>query len=139
MAGRSGDAEEPELPDLLKGIVEDAEALIGQQFDLLRAEVREEVGRLGGAAATVGTGAVLMATGGMLGVLMSVHALRKATGMPLWACYGVVGGLLGGAGVALVATGRRQAAGIEIVPTETVAALRENLTWLKDQAIPPTT
>jgi len=41
------------------------------------------------------------------------------------------------AGCGLVAAGTRRAAGIRLVPRETIAALREDLAWLKDQIAGP--
>jgi len=136
VGNEAGPAEQPELTTLLGGIVQDAETLIGQQFDLLRSELRQEVLRTRDAALSVGTGTVLVATGGVLASLMVVHALHRATRLPLWACYGTVGGLLGGLGVKLLAGGLREAAAIPLVPRQSVEALQENLAWLKDQAIP---
>jgi hypothetical protein len=71
---------------------------------------------------------------------MLVHGLRRSTRLPLWGCYGLVGGLLGAVGTALLAEGRRKAAGVRLAPPpETAAALRENLAWLEDQAHPQAT
>ena len=139
VADESERADEPELGTLVRGIVGDAETLIGQQFDLLRSELRQELGRAGAAGLTLGAGAAMLAAGGALGALMAVHALHRATRLPLWACYGLVAGTLGAGGAHLVAAGRREAAGVSLVPTQTVGALQENLAWLRDRAIPPTT
>ncbi len=40
---------------------------------------------------------------------------------------------LAAAGCGLVAAGTRRAASISLVPRETIAALREDISWLKDQ------
>jgi len=139
VAKESERAEEPDLSALLRGIVGDTEALIGQQFDLLRSELREELRQAGGVAVAMGSGTALVATGGVLAALTAVHALHRASRLPLWACYGLVAGLLGGAGAGLLTTGRRRAAELPLVPTQTVEALKENVAWLKDQAIPRAT
>jgi hypothetical protein len=131
--------DEPDLSTLVRGIVNDAETLIGQQFELLRGEIRQELGQAGVAALAMGSGAVLMATGGALAALMAVHGLHRATRLPLWACYGLLGGALGGVGFELLAAGRRRAAGVPLMPRQTVEALKENIAWLKDQAIPGAT
>ena len=129
------EAQQPDLTTLVKEIIHDTEALIGQQLRLLRSEVREELGQAKDAALVIGAGAGLVATGGVLTVLMSVHALQKATRLPLWACYGLVGGLLGAAGAGLLAVGRREAEGVHLAPPpRTTEALKENLAWLKEQA-----
>jgi hypothetical protein len=135
LAKHPAKAHEPDLANLVREIVRDSETLIGQQLDLLRAEVRRELGEAKGAAVMIGAGAGLVATGGVLTVLMAVHGLQRATRLPLWGCYGLVGGLLGAAGAGLLAAGGREAAGVHLIPPpETMGALRENLEWIKEQA-----
>jgi len=132
--------DEPDLTTLLKEIVEDSERLIEQQMRLLRAEVQEQLQRAEVAALSLGAGAGLVATGGAFSALMVVHALHKATRLPLWACYGLVGGTLGALGTSLLAAGRKEAANIRLLPPpRTAAALRENLTWIKEQTTSATT
>jgi len=132
--------DEPDLTTLLKEIVEDSERLIEQQMRLLRAEVQEQLQRAEEAALSLGAGAGLVATGGAFSALMIVHALHKATRLPLWACYGLVGGTLGALGTSLLAAGRKEAANIRLLPPpRTAAALRENLTWIKEQTTSATT
>jgi hypothetical protein len=113
------------------------EHLVAQQVDLLRSEVRQELGEAKAAAASMGAGVGLVAAGGLLSTLMLVHALHKATGLPLWACYGLVGGAAGAAGAGLLAAGRKGAEGVRLLPPpRTARAVKENLTWLKEQVTP---
>lgn len=136
MANEPERTREPDLSTLLRGVVRDGERLIGLQFDLLRSEIREELRTAGTAAMTMGTGVALLGAGGVLASLMAVHALQRATRLPLWACYGAVGGLLAAAGGALVASGLGRAGEVRLVPPQTAEAIRENLAWIKDQATP---
>ena len=79
-------------------------------------------------------GCLLMAAGGLLSGMMLAHALHRATRLPLWACYGLVGGGLGAAGVKLMQHGRDQIASVQLLPPpETAAALQENAAWVKEQ------
>jgi len=138
VAKSSERGESQDLTTLVGEVIRDAETLIGQQFDLLRSEIRQEVHQARDAAVSLGTGAALIATGGFLGALATVHAVSRATKLPLWASYGLVGGLVGGAGLALAVSGRRRAERLSLVPEQTVEALKENLSWAKDQATPTT-
>lgn len=122
----------PDVTELLGAIAHDAGELIGQQVELLRAEVGRELGQLTRAATSMGVGAALAAAGGALGTLAVVHGLHRATRLPLWGCYGLVGGLLGGAGAYLLAEGRRAASGVDLLP-ESREALRENLAWVGER------
>src|SRR3954468_15269929 len=124
---------EPSTLALVREIVDDSEALVGQQLDLLRSELREEWAYAQEAALLLGAGAGLVATGGLFSALALVHGLHRATRLSLWSCYGLVGGMLGVAGAGLLATGRQRAASVRLPPPQTMEALRENLAWLKEQ------
>ena len=126
-----------EMSALVRAIAGDAERLVGQHAALVREEIREGLAPAPAALAAIGAGAGMVAAGGVLGTLMVVHGLHKSTHIPLWGCYGLVGGALAAAGCALVASGTRRAASISVVPRETLAALREDIAWLKDQIAGP--
>ncbi len=127
-----------EMSGLVHAIIGDAERLASQHAALVREDIREGLAPMPVALAAVGAGAGLVAAGGMLGALMIVHGLHKATRIPLWGCYGLVGGAMAAAGYELAAAGARRAASVRLVPRETIAALREDLSWLKDQIAGPT-
>lgn len=120
------------VASLVQGIVADAEKLVRQQFELFRQEIREEVDHAKSAAAAGGAGAGMMVLGGVLGAHMLVHGVRDSTKLPLWACYGLVGGAIGGAGLALLGRARRQVGELGL-PRKSSEALRENVEWLKQQ------
>jgi hypothetical protein len=138
---RRGGGDQPELSDVLEtvgAIAHDAGRLVQQQFDLLRAELRQELVQLERGVGAMGAGAVLAASGGALSTLALVHGLRRATGLPLWACYALVGGSLGLAGAGLILHGRRRIAALQLAP-QSSEALAENLQWLGHQISGETT
>jgi uncharacterized membrane-anchored protein YitT (DUF2179 family) len=134
MAKHKKTAEEPDLAQVAGGIVNDAEQLIKQHFDLLRADVKQELGRAKTAAVSLGAGAGLAALGGTFAALTVVHLLHSSTRLPLWGCYGLVGGVLGGVGLSLLYEGGKAAAGVQLLPQRTTQALREDVDWVKQQA-----
>ncbi len=123
----------PAVPTLVEGVVSDAGQLIEQQFQLLREELKGELEKVRGAAISLGTGAGLAAAGGLLGMLATVHLVQRVTRLPLWAAYGLVGGLLGTAGAALLTSGVSQASGVRLIPPRTAATLQRDFTTLKDR------
>jgi hypothetical protein len=127
---------EVDLPEVVREIVHDSGKLVAQQVELLRAEVGRELRSAADGAAAVAAGGGLSAAGGLLSGLMLAHLLNRVTGMPLWSCYGVVGGTVGAAGIALLRTGRSKLAGVDVLPPQTTAAVGENLAWLKEQLTP---
>jgi hypothetical protein len=130
----SSDVKKQDLATLVAGIAHDTGALIGQQFELLKADLLAEAHRAGTGAASIAAGGGLLAAAGLLSGMMTAHALQRATRLPLWACFGLVSGGLGAAGVALLARGRDQLANVQLLPPpQTAAALAENAEWAKKQ------
>jgi hypothetical protein len=125
------------LTSLAGKVVHDSEKLLGQQVDLFEAEFGQEVHRLGESAFAMVLG-VSLATGGIiLTGLMLANLLQWLTDWPLWICYGLVGATCVAGGVALVHLGRRGMAEVRLLPRQTVQAIKENLTWLKQQITGP--
>jgi hypothetical protein len=119
-----------DLSTVLEGIVSDARRLIEQQFDLLRHDFTEELDRVKKGTLTLGVGAGLTATAGVLGTHMLVELLHSATRLPLWACYGVVGGLLGTAGVKCLSAGMAEVVDLSLISKSSVQAFKENVSAL---------
>jgi uncharacterized protein YacL len=118
----------PGLGELVSGIVQDAQELIGQQLALFKQEMRQDlkkaregVGLLALAAGTLLVGSILLG-------LMLVHLLFwLAPSLPLWSCYAIVGGVLAGIGTFLAMQGREKLG--QVMPEQTTKALEENLEW----------
>jgi hypothetical protein len=132
VAKTNAKAEAMELAELAGEVADDTRRLIGQQLDLLRAEVRETVDQVVGAGASVAAGAGLLAAGGLLAVVAAAQMLHRATGLPTWACYGLAAGAAGAGGVALMQRGRQQLTQLRLLP-KTAETLEENVTWVREQ------
>ena len=96
---------EPSWASMLAGIAEDAKQLLLQEVALTKLEVRYELVKAKSAAIALGIAIGIIAIGSMLLALMLVHGLAALTAVPLWGCYGIVGGGFAaiGAGVLLFA------------------------------------
>jgi len=127
-----------ELSEVVGLIVHDAERLLDQHARLIRSEIRQGLRTLPPAITSIGAGAGLAAVGGSLGILMLVHGLQRSTRLPLWSCYGLVGGTLAALGAGLMASGTRKAASVDFIPRETAQAFREDVAWIKNQLTLPT-
>ncbi len=123
----------PSMTALVDGIITDAQRLIRQELALARTELQEEWTKTKTAAAALGVGIVILALGGIFLCFMLVYLLNWLTGMPLWACYGIVGGLFLVGGGVLLLLGRNQASSVNFVPRQTVETMKENVQWIKNQ------
>jgi hypothetical protein len=123
------------VSSLVGGIISDAQQLIRQELALAKREMQEEVNKAKAAAVSLAAGGALALLGGVLLCLMLVYLLQWLTNenFPLWACYGVVGGLLALVGLILLYAARNKATDIHVVPPRTVETMKENLQWIKNQ------
>ncbi len=118
---------------LVGGIISDAQQLIRQELMLARRELQDEVKKAKTAAISFAVGAFVALVGSALLCLMVVYFLNWATNLPLWGCFGIVGGLLALLGLILLLVARNKASEIHLVPPQTAATLKENVQWIKNQ------
>jgi len=133
-------AESGSFTSLIKGIVSDVGDLIKQEIRFARTEIKSDLRRTGSASLLLIVGAVtaFLALGVL--ILMLVHLLHWLTspagadpaGLPLWACHGIVGLLLGGAGAAMMLAGKKKFDSFNPLPDETAQSIKENLEWIKN-------
>ena len=130
---------EPSLTALLGGIVSDAKDLLVQEVALTKLEVQDELRKAKSAAISLGIGIGIVTVGGILLMLMLVQVLAAFTEMPLWGCYGIVGGGLVLLGGVLLAAGKTTVEELDVVPRQTVETLKETAQWLTEQTTPDRT
>jgi hypothetical protein len=133
MPNQSQPGSEPSLAALLGDIINDAKDLMVHEFTMAKLEVQDELRKTKTAAISLGIGISITAVGGLLLIIMLVHLLQTLTNIPLWGCYGIVGGVLLVVGLVLLATVRKTAEEINVIPQQTVETLKENAKWIKEQ------
>jgi len=130
-------AAEPGIVSLVKGIVNDVGDLLKQELKFAQAEIRSDLKKTGVASRMLALGAGICALGGLLLCLMLVHLLHWLTSppladpasLPLWGCYGIVGGLFSVGGGWLLLGGKAKFDSFNPLPDQTVQTLKENLPW----------
>jgi len=132
---------QPSLTALVAGIINDVQQLIRQELALAKSEAKQEWDKTKTAAVSFGSAAVI----GVLGVihvsLMLVFLLKWVTlpadqpehGLPLWVCFGIIGGLFLIVGAILFVAGKNKAEQIHVVPPQTAETMKENVQWIKNQ------
>ena len=118
--------------DLIGGILFDIKSLLRQEVHLLRDELKLQISTGGRAVSKFFIGAALGIVGALFLLLMLVHGLHDWTVLPLWACYGLVGGLLSGIGIALVVRAQSVVGSFQVTPRRTLYTMKENIQWIKE-------
>jgi Putative Actinobacterial Holin-X, holin superfamily III len=122
---------EPTLAQLVSDLLNDARQLLRQELVLAKHEIHQEVHKTKIAMMSLGIGIGIAAVGGLLLIVMLVHLLNALTGLPLWVCYAIVGGVCVIVGTVLLYRGKQQIAQIEMIPQETVETMKENVRWIR--------
>jgi len=114
---------------LVSGIISDAQTLLRQQAEMLKAEVREDFQR-SKRAAEFGSLGIVCCTVGALGLITAIaYLLHEQFQFAMWASWGIVGGLFLIAGVALGSFSYVLLERFNPLPDKTFNALKENVTW----------
>jgi drug/metabolite transporter (DMT)-like permease len=120
------------LMDLIGGILFDVKSLLRQEVQLFRDELKLQISTGGRAVSKFFMGAALGIVGALFLLLMLVHGLHDWTFLPLWACYGLVGGLLSGIGIVLVVRAQSVVGSFQVTPRRTLYTMKENIQWIKE-------
>jgi len=114
---------------LVSGIVNDAQNLLRQQAEMLKAEVREDF-RRSKRAAEFGSAGIALTTVGLLGLITAMaYFLHEQYAFKMWASWGIVGALFAGVGIACAVTAYLLLERFNPLPDKTFNALKENITW----------
>lgn len=119
----------PSVTELVSGIVGDAQTLLRQQTDMLKAEVREDFRRSKRAAEYGAVGIVFCTAGVLCLVTGLVYLFHEYYGYTLWASWGIVGGIIAIIGGCSAAYSYYLLERFNPLPDKTFNALKENITW----------
>jgi hypothetical protein len=114
---------------LVSGILNDAQTLVRQQAEMLKAEMREDF-RRSKRAAEFGSIGIVFATVGVMGLITAlVYVLAERFGFQMWASWAMVGGLFAVVGAGLGWYSYVLLERFNPLPDKTFNALKENITW----------
>jgi len=121
---------EASVTGLVSGIIDDAQNLLKQQLDLLKADVRKDLKEAKEVGMSMALAGALMGVGGLLLSFMLVHFLSWAIpDLPHWGSFAIVGGLFAAAGGTLFYLGRERLEKLNPLPENSMEAVKENLQW----------
>jgi Putative Actinobacterial Holin-X, holin superfamily III len=123
----------PTLTELVSGIADDAQRLIQQQYQMLRAELREDLRRTKSAVAYLSVGAAALAIGALFLVVALPLLINWAFNLAPWAGWAIVGGVMLVVGIIGLFAGKRIFEKNNPLPDKTLNALEENLSWIANR------
>lgn len=112
---------EPSWASLLTGIADEAKELLLQEVALTKLEIRYELIKARSAAISLGIAIGIIAIGSMLLALMLVHGLAAQSAVPLWGCYGIVGGVIAAIGAGALVFAKSRAVKLDVTPHRSLA------------------
>ncbi len=122
------------MTQLVSGILHDVQDLVKQQTELFKHEFRTGLRKTKEASLLLGAAAVLAVAGVILVAFMLAQLLQLAIPtLPLWACYGVLGFVLLGAGAGLGYAGKLLFESFTALPNESIQALKEDVQWIANR------
>jgi len=133
MADRITTESSPSVASLLSGIANDLQTLVRQEITLAKTEMLREWDKAKTAAGSMAAGVAVLALGGLLLCITVVCVLHEPVGLPWWASFLIVGGVLAVLGAVLFFIGRSRAAQVNVIPPQTAETMRENVQWIRNQ------
>ncbi len=131
MATDLHDEQQQSVTTLVSGILQDAQELLKQQFELLKCEVREDVRKARAALHLLAIAAGVALVGGvLLGLGMAMGLQAAVPDLPLWACFAIFGAIFLAVGGGIYAAGWGQLHTINPIPERSGDALKENVKWI---------
>lgn len=132
---RTSERYEPDesVGDLVGKVAADLGSLLASEAELAKTELREEAQRLGRAAGMLGAAALV---GWFAALLCSFAAAWGLADLLDSAVLGfvIVGVIYAVVAAALFVTGRKRMRDVHPVPEATIASIKEDIQWLKQQA-----
>jgi len=122
---------ERSISTVLEDIVANVQGIIRSEVRLAKAEVREEAGKAGKGAGTLGAGSVLALFGLGFLFLACLRALEIVVAPWLAALIMMV--VVGTAAFILISAGIKRIRRVDPKPEKTIHTMKENLEWVKHQ------
>ena len=115
------------------GLFGDLRTLVRQEMVLAQHEVQYEIGKILKAVVWFGMAAGLALTGSVVVAASTVLMLVEYTGLPAWACAGIVSVMVLGGAWGLMAAGLRVTKSVRLVPFRAVRTVVDDLKGMADR------
>jgi hypothetical protein len=129
----SAPGREATVTELISGIAEDAQRLIKQQYQMLRAEVKDDLRRTKSALTYMSAGIVASLIGVVFLAVALPLLINWTFGLAPFAGWAIVGGVMLVLGIIGLLAGRRIFEKNNPLPDKTLNAFEENLSWIANR------
>ena len=119
--------------DLVGGLLSDAKELVSAHGQQLKLEVKSEVASLTETIKLTGIAIAAVVLSGLLLSQAVALGIAAASGLPLWACYGLVGAVLAIAGYVVL---RSRPASVDLVPSDALSSIKRDVQRVADAMDP---
>lgn len=119
------------IGSLVSGVVKDLQDLFRAEIALAKTELKEDAQATGKAAGAMVGGGVVGLVGFIFLMLAATYALAMA--LPMWASALIVAAALIVVAAVLVMWGKKELAATKMGPEQTIATLKEDQAWAKQQ------
>jgi uncharacterized membrane protein YqjE len=116
--------------DLLSGIFVDVAKLFAQELELAKLELQEDIRRVKVYFALLILGVSIAAMGLLMILVMAAFLLNTGTILPLWACFGIVGGITFLIGGIFLLTAKNKNSKVDFIPQRAAEAVKEDFEWI---------
>ena len=110
----------PSIISTISGVAADAKELLISELTLTKLEFQREFAKAKAAAVAVAIVVGFGFIGAISLVFMVVHLLATFTVVPLWGCFGIVGGAFALLGALVATSGKIKSNDIKLLPRSTI-------------------
>ena len=118
------------LADLIRGTLHDAQDLVRGEIALAKAEMRQEIRKVGAGAAALAAAAVAALIAVVFLLTAAAWGLTTALAWPVWSGFAIVGGVVLLAALVLAMMGKKRFNGEQRMPL-TTETMKETLQWTR--------
>lgn len=123
--------DERSLGELFAELARETSTLVRQEVALAKTEMTQKATEVGRDVGVIGAGGAV-AYAGLL-VIIAAAVLALGLLIPLWLSALIVGVVVVGIGYIMIQQGRSALKRADLTPRETIATLKEDTEWVKDQ------
>ena len=130
MRKESLSAEPPSWSALISGIFIDAAQLFAHELELAKIELREDIRSAKTFIGFFLVGLAIAAIGLFMVLMMLAYLMDATTIVPLWGCFGIIGGIALLIGAAFLIWGINRKPDIDLFPQRAAGAVKEDIQWI---------